>query len=952
MAPGMSIEAWFSQIATNMPQAMTVVMATKLVNYGVGAVEKLFGEARTDNYKFDLFTRYLKGVERRFGKISEQPNLCPITGMLPVDRFFLWPTLGEYNKERYSKKVKAWAEGATAGGTKARKAYAARELVIEPPTGHPVVSVEGGVGVGKTTLARGLIHWVSKETLSAVVKKRSELQIQYLPLYFDASDLIALAREDVRLKEPDAHRVQTFFESLGWDVGAPSAIRALFVVVDGLDEVEEETRRKALEVLSVLWQPDPESNNRYFFFGRPDSIQGIPWVEEEKGVLRLEILPWNKDEVREYLSRWTDGREEGSVTLSKEGAANLLTYFENNAYLPAPAFLVHVVVCVYLNQLSRRSDPRSALDGMPRTRVELYERYFDTLLFKREHAKTVVGTGGTAKKPRGFEFTWLTCVELSLRRRPELREAARAGCDGSLLRGREFKKEAMRLCSSLLDVEVQRRWDELAGWWERRKLCRLGHESLHEYLAARALAEIYSDDPIGFWSEWVCPKTFNTYWQQVILYALAMSSPKDQTVILDRLLKLPLFDSISEATKRHLKVVALAWGVGAAFEEGHWQDWLNQNPDTDLLSLLSARPEARPRLLGILKQRALAGSDFWPDNALMAVAALEQVGTAAIPYLDAVRKESEIWEIRVRANSALYRVLLAATPAAQEPDCGTKGKNERPPPAEISGLGLETTIQFMKKHALLLNDWFMRVNFLKKLEQYGSAAKRPLEELLIEAKEAADEGLWLLAALALGKYTEAIKAFVELIGRDGGEVEDEDLPFYASLAVRGHPAAAPLLEDLLLITKEERVRLYVAIALGSHPVSTDIFKDLALSAESEAIRRDAVKKGLGSLGPTAVPILKEVLERSGNSRVQLHAATLLGKDPVAIEALEKLCFGAGDVYIALDDVTALKNLGATSVPFLVRLLKETKERWLQQHIAHALAALEAPPLGCSLEKGA
>ena len=630
----MSIEAWFSQIATNMPQAMTVVMATKLVNYGVGAVEKLFGEARTDNYKFDLFTRYLKGVERRFGKISEQPNLCPITGMLPVDRFFLWPTLGEYNKERYSKKVKAWAEGATAGGTKARKAYAARELVIEPPTGHPVVSVEGGVGVGKTTLARGLIHWVSKETLSAVVKKRSELQIQYLPLYFDASDLIALAREDVRLKEPDAHRVQTFFESLGWDVGAPSAIRALFVVVDGLDEVEEETRRKALEVLSVLWQPDPESNNRYFFFGRPDSIQGIPWVEEEKGVLRLEMLPWNKDEVREYLSRWTDGREEGSVTLSKEGAANLLTYFENNAYLPAPAFLVHVVVCVYLNQLSRRSDPRSALDGMPRTRVELYERYFDTLLFKREHAKTVVGTGGTAKKPRGFEFTWLTCVELSLRRRPELREAARAGCDGSLLRSREFKKEAMRLCSSLLDVEVQRRWDELAGWWEKRGLCRLGHESLHEYLAARALAEIYSDDPIGFWSEWADPYSKDPYWRQAISFTLALVNDNFINVFIQHITKIILIEN-----RRYHKVINIMLALGRKaipalerlYEYG-WEDALNILRRMDEVGIIDGAAAAA----AAEKMAYMSTSSGNPFAGIHVVWTLGDIGLDAVPALERI----------------------------------------------------------------------------------------------------------------------------------------------------------------------------------------------------------------------------------------------------------------------------------------------------------------------------
>ncbi|NPA72348.1 MAG: hypothetical protein GXO35_05915, partial [Gammaproteobacteria bacterium] len=551
-------------------------------------VVKQYGEQTTQD---NLLKAYLKNAAEHFGAIAAPKGLVPFTGALNIDRYLLWPELDERKLEN----IRA-DEDKQVELNETPKRYPARDLLIRPLS-ERLFAVEGEAGVGKTTMAHAIMHFAAAESLKLLGGEDSELAVLYLPLYFNADDLIKLA-EDAPLGSVEIPNAGVLDGLLGSLVrkaeGAPN--RALLVIVDGLDEVGEPVQTKALQRLRGLWTE--EGNHRYLVLGRPGSVRGIPWVQGDEGVLKLALRPWDKAEVVTFIERWSVTNDDKNLLLTNEEMEKLIDYFASYIGLPTTALMVQMVIARYL--VLRRRYPEDPVAHMPQTRSKLYQNYLRQLLEFGENAKPKSNKGGTALDVDPQTRTWLGCLELLLKQNDYLHKTVRATCSSDELP--DVAREAIfgHSCVSLTDG--------ISGaekWWEERKLCRLGHESLHEFLAAEALAKLYNNKPEAFWEDWIHPYIFNMQWQQTLLFALTLIQKERQVSLIRNLLQLGESDPISINTKRHLEVVAKAWGWGASYEPQLWQDWLNQNPSIELLTIVAVNAELRNLAISILEKLAL-----------------------------------------------------------------------------------------------------------------------------------------------------------------------------------------------------------------------------------------------------------------------------------------------------------------------------------------------------------
>jgi len=578
---------------TQFPPELRAVLSQKLVEWGAHAFEEARSTVQGVNKQEALYKWYLEEFIEHFSTIKALDQLAPFTGSLGVDRFLLWPELEGESRRSADKQNSAVQDGEPLLPRKLK----ATELLTHPLSNKRLFAVEGAAGVGKTTMARALARFAAKQTLELMkLKDEDGSQVQYLPLYFNAEDLIKLA-ESTPVGQVSPSGEGALKDLLGGVLQKPN--RALLVIVDGLDEVEGPIRTKALIALRGLWLPG--GNHRYLLLGRPGSIRNVTWVKEEEAALKLSLKPWGEEEVREYLGRWTEAG--GRPHLEIDELDQLVEYMRNRVGLPSPALLVQVVVASYVEL--KRDGLENPLEQMPATRTELYRNYLRLLLERSEGDKALQGAGSTAHPADLERRKWLGCLELLLRLSPEQRERARAQkCSANHLPDVAAARARGRSCGKLLREEAN-----FTKWWEDRKLCRLGHESLHEFLAAEALSRLYQGDPKGFWKDWLHPSIFDPYWQQTLIFAMALMDEEDQSALMRGLLALGSCDPISELTRRHLELMAKAWGTGVQYDPVAWQEWLNNNPSPDLLVVTATNANIQTPALGIIERLAREGED-------------------------------------------------------------------------------------------------------------------------------------------------------------------------------------------------------------------------------------------------------------------------------------------------------------------------------------------------------
>lgn len=526
-----------AQLYSAIPPELRAILVQQLLNSGVAAVSwgwrRWWYALRRINRQDVLYRQHLKQFVSHFSTIATPTRLVPFTGSLDVDRFLLWPELDEEIRSRTAEHAEPDREPSLPQKLKAT------ELLTHPLSNNRLFVVEGEAGVGKTTMARALAHLAAKKALELVERKDEDgPQVQYLPLYFNAEDLIKLAG-DTPVGQINPSGEGALKELLNAILQKPN--RALLVIVDGLDEVGESVQAKALQRLRSLWIE--EGNHRYLVLGRPGSVRDIPWIQGDEEVLKLALRPWSETEVREFLERWAGEAKE--LLLNEDEVDGLVGYIRDHVGLPTPALMVQMVVARYLEL--RESVPDDVLAQMPETRSKLYQNYLRQLLQHSEDAKPGTIHGGTAQTADRQKRLWLGCLELLLKQRPDLRQRVRNTCSVSDLP--DVSREAVldRSCGDLVGDST-----EAERWWEERKLCRLGHESLHEFLAAEALAGLYRGDLQGFWKEWLLPKGFDPFWREAIIYTASMLPTKDRQAIIKGLLSLDRCDPASAKTGRHI----------------------------------------------------------------------------------------------------------------------------------------------------------------------------------------------------------------------------------------------------------------------------------------------------------------------------------------------------------------------------------------------------------------
>ena len=540
-----------------------------------------------------FYRKYLEKFLEYYGSIPELTHDLPFTGTLSVEDYVLWPVL----------EVEPWQESDEEEWRS--QAVPARELLSGIPSAH-VFAIEGEAGVGKTTLAHTLVHHAARESLKKSTGEKSEIAPIFFPLYFDADDLVQLAEPGTPGLQVDSEATRALLRALGPKPSHHSAW-ALLVVVDGLDEIEDHLRQKALRQLAPLYRED--GNHRYLLLGRPNSVRGIPWVREEQGTMRLLLRPWGAAEVRAYFEKWVAAlKTDTPARFIKEEAHRLVEYVHERIGLPAPVLMVRMILGLYLNLVSKQvGEP---LEHLPATRTELYQSYLKLLLSRREEAKDLKLRADTP--PEGFR-EWLGCLELFLKLNPQERRVARATCSATHLP--DLSKARIKGQPCKLQNE-----EKAALWWEKRRLCQLGHESLHEFLAAEALARLYEGDPAAFWRDWLHPRIFDPYWQQTLLFALTWLPESEQKELLTKLLSLGECDPISQATGRHVELVARAWGVGAFYEKVLWDQWQKHKPT--LKQYLEIITNAHIRDKAVAKLKYLASNAHEGITRIIAAKAL------------------------------------------------------------------------------------------------------------------------------------------------------------------------------------------------------------------------------------------------------------------------------------------------------------------------------------------
>jgi len=623
----MDIYSAVAHLYSAIPPELRAALSQKLAEWGVHAYEEARSTVQEINEQEALYKWYLEEFVEHFSTIEALDQLVPFTGSLGVDRFLLWPELEEETRRSADKQNSAVQNGEPLLPRKLK----ATELLTHPLNNKRLFAVEGAAGVGKTTMARALARFAATQTLELMERENEDgSQVQYLPLYFNAEDLIKLA-ESTPVGQVSPSGEGALKDLLGGVLQKPN--RALLVIVDGLDEVEGPIRTKALNVLRGLWLPG--GNHRYLLLGRPGSISNVPWVREEKAVLKLALKPWGEEEVREYLGLWTDAG--GHPHLEIDELDQLVEYIRSRVGLPSPALLVQMVVASYVEL--KCDGLENPLEQMPATRTELYRHYLRLLLERSEGDKALQGAGSTAHPADLERRKWLGCLELLLRLSPKQRERARAQkCSANHLPDVPAARARGRPCGKLLREEA-----DFAKWWEDRKLCRLGHESLHEFLAAEALARLYQGDPKGFWKDWLHPSIFDPYWQQTLIFAMALMGEVDQSALMHGLLALGLCDPISELTKRHLEVMAKAWGAGVRYDQAIWKGWLDSDPHPDLLVTVATNASLRVPALETLEHMALEkGNGSEQAKAAMALAALDS--ERALSILEGLVQRESKWD--------------------------------------------------------------------------------------------------------------------------------------------------------------------------------------------------------------------------------------------------------------------------------------------------------------------
>ena len=167
------------------------------------------------------------------------------------------------------------------------------------------------------------------------------------------------------------------------------------VLLDGLDEVaSQEIRQKVVDWVETQFKAFPR--NRFLISSRPHGYRTCPIA----GVSVLEIQPFNRDQMRQFVQNWyraneihASGKLDPGVEMkAREGAEDLLQRLGNSQTLTDLA-----VNPLLLTMIATVHRFRSSLPGR---RVELYAEICEVFLGKRQKARGIEDTFTPIQKQR------------------------------------------------------------------------------------------------------------------------------------------------------------------------------------------------------------------------------------------------------------------------------------------------------------------------------------------------------------------------------------------------------------------------------------------------------------------------------------------------------------------------------------------------------------------------
>ena len=347
-----------------------------------------------------------------------------------------------------------------------------------------------------------------------------------------------------------------------------------------------------------------------------------------------------------------------------------------------------------------------------------------------------------------------------------------------------------------------------------------------------------------------------------------------------------------------------------------------------------------------------------PEQRIRAVDCLVRMGTAAVPELIRIVRDSDDISLQFTAVETLGRIKAKD---AAEPLAGLLKKAVGPmqcATAEALGQIADPRASAALVQLLGSTDPNVRVNAIAALEQMPQKRlAKPLQRLLADGEREvrlhairtlgqcedpsvapqlipflndSDEDLQLAAAEATGRLgdSSAVPKLIELM--EQATASDLDAPRLQKIIdtlrrLRDGRAVLPLLE--LLTHKNHRVRARAAEALGQigDPAALQPLSELLFRDQMESVQASAAK-ALGDLGdPEALTALEHGLQQSLAVRSKAIIAIGQLQDPAATEVVEEMLDDPASA-IRYHAATILGELGDDAViPKLERLVVDSDD---------------------------